>query len=154
MTAAKENEAVSSNTLFAPARRRLRMQRINLGWTFALILIATPGVQAQPERYELGQRLRAFENAWERKTDAEARKRALDPLIQATTAFFSFRLGEAGKALDQARFALESDQEPPAEKRWATAWYPSVQKRLLDARSDKLAIELFRFCPCDQEPPA
>src|SRR2546425_10846551 len=104
------------------ARGQSVMHKIQAACVVAAFCWAAPKACAQPERYELAQRLRAFETAWERKTDAEARKRALDPLIQATTAFFSFRLGEAGKALDQARFALESDQEPPAEKRCATAW--------------------------------
>ena len=32
---------------------------------------------AQTERYELGQRLKAFENAWEMQTDPASRERAL-----------------------------------------------------------------------------
>jgi predicted esterase len=124
------------------------------GLTFAVVLIWAPLASAQPERYELGQRLRAFENAWEKQNDAAARKRAIDPLIQATTAFFSFRLGEAGKSLDEARFALESDQPPSPAKRWATALYVTVPQRLLDVRDDKLEFQVGSLYQVNAEAPA
>jgi predicted esterase len=124
------------------------------GLTIAVVLILAPVAGAQPERYELGHRLRSFENAWEKQTDAEARKRAIEPLLQATTAFFSGRLGEAGKSLDEGRFALESDQPPSPAKRWATAQYVTVPRRLLDVRDDKLEFQVGSFYHVNSEPPA
>ncbi len=136
---------------------------------FALLVtvfgVATSTARAQPERFELGQRLRSFENAWEKQPDAAARKRAVEPLIQATTAFFSFRLSEAGRALDQARFALTSDQLPSPETLWANSLYVTLPQRvlddrtgktqrLLDVRADKLYLRLQPFYALDQAAPA
>ena len=47
-------------------------RRIAILFVFAL---AGPAA-AQAERYELGQRLKAFEKAWDKQTDPAARKRA------------------------------------------------------------------------------
>src|SRR5436305_9963835 len=77
MTTAKRNEAVVARGLFAPTGGRHGMHPNKTCRSVALILILTPGVHAQPERYELGQRLRAFENAWGKQADADARKRAV-----------------------------------------------------------------------------
>src|SRR5262249_243170 len=43
--------------------------------------------RAQVERFEVGQRLRAFEAVWEEQTDPKARKRAIAPLQRSATAF-------------------------------------------------------------------
>ena len=53
------------------------MHLVKICGAVAIVVVSAPPLSAQPERYELGQRLRAFENAWERQTDAEARKRVL-----------------------------------------------------------------------------
>src|SRR5690349_16175763 len=67
-----------------------------------LIVLALPlPAQAQAERFELGQRLRAFEGAWDEHPDPAGRQRAVAPLKRAVTAFFAFRLPEAGSALDE-----------------------------------------------------
>lgn len=39
------------------------MFKKTIGLTLVVVLIAASAVTAQPERFELGQRLRAFENA-------------------------------------------------------------------------------------------
>lgn len=121
------------------------MHRRRIGWACAIAVVCAPVARAQPERYELGQRLRAFENTWEKQADVEARKRAVEPLLKATPAFFSFRLGEAGRWLDQARFALVGEQPPAPEKLWAVSLYAVLPQRLLDARAGKLNVALQPF---------
>ena len=75
-----------------------------LGLTL-LAAIEPPRAFAQFERYELGRRLRDFEVEWDRIEDAQAKARAGQSLKEAVKAFFSFRLGEAGRSISEARFA-------------------------------------------------
>ena len=67
----------------------------------ASFAVAAQQCPAQEARFELGQRVRAFEIAWEQQTDATARARAVPHLNAAVTNFFSFKLDEAGRSLDQ-----------------------------------------------------
>ena len=122
-----------------------------LALLLALAPVAT--AHAQPERFELGQRLRAFENAWEKQADAMARKRAVEPLLKATTAFFSFRLGEAGRELDRARFALESETPVSSHRQWATSLFVAAAPRILDARRSELRLKLQSFYDVDATVP-
>ncbi len=108
---------------------------------------------AQPERYELGQRLKAFENAWELQTYPASRERALLILPKVTSQFFSFQLGEAGRTLDTARFALAAKEAPAPETLWWTSLYPSPEKRLIDSASTELIVDLKFFYPLKVAPP-
>lgn len=118
-----------------PAMRRLA----------SLFFVAVVGTAvAQPERYELGQRLKAFEAAWDKQPDAAARKRAVAGVGKVTTQFFSFQFGEAGRTLDDARFTLESDKPPSDAVKWATALYPDVPRRLI-VGTDDLTVNLKAF---------
>jgi len=108
---------------------------------------------AQPERYELGQRLKAFEQAWEAQTDRVTRERALIVLPKVTSQFFSFQLGEAGRTLDTARFALAANEPPAPEVFWWTSLYPLPEKRLIDAASKELIVDLKFFYPVKVAPP-
>lgn len=110
---------------------------------FILALLPISAV-AQAERYELGQRLKSFEAAWDKQTNAAARKRALSGIGKVTQQFFSFQFGEAGRTLDEARFALEFEKSPSSELQWATALYPDVPKRLIDGSTD-LTVNLKAF---------
>lgn len=114
----------------------------------ALVAAATPAV-AQPERYELGRRLRAFETAWETAPDPAARKRALADLPQVTTQFFSFRFGDAGRTLDLAAHALTSDAPLPADARLARSLFPDPETRFLDAAATELNVVVKPFYPVD-----
>ena len=84
------------------------------------------------QRFELGQRLRAVEAAWDANTDAAARKRATFLLKGAVAKFFGAQPGEAARALDNARFMLQSGDATPA-KLWAESLYLKPESRLLDA---------------------
>ncbi len=108
---------------------------------------------AQPERYELGQRLKAFEQAWVAQTDRAARERALIVLPKVTTQFFSLQLGEAGRTLDTARFALAAKEVATPEVFWWTSLYPLPEKRLIDAASKELIVDLKFFYPVKIAPP-
>jgi predicted esterase len=105
----------------------------------------------QSERYELGRRLRLFEAEWERQTDPAARKRALVMLPKVTEQFFSFRLGEAGRTLDEARFALfEKLTGPGIEKvppvnRWMASLSPIPELRLIDAERLRIDVSIKSF---------
>lgn len=113
-----------------------------------------PRVEAQPERFELGQRLRLFERAWDQQPDALARQRAITPLLSATQMFFSLQLGKAGQALDNARFALRSAEQPPFAVLWAESLYLRPRTRLLDASAKTLRVEVRPFYPLTGEAPA
>ncbi len=97
----------------------------------------------QSERYELGARLKAFEAEWDKQTDKDARKRALKDLPQVTTQFFSFQFGNAGKTLDDARFALMSDKPPSDAVLWATSLYPEVKLRLTSEKEVPITVKQF-----------
>lgn len=112
---------------------------------FALLIVLAlaPSGVAQSERYELGARLKAFEAEWEKQTDKDARKRALKDLPQVTTQFFSFQYGKAAQTLDEARFALLSDQPPSDGARWATSLYPDVKERLVKGKEVEVVVKQF-----------
>lgn len=68
---------------------------------------------AQVERYELGQRLRRFEVAWQ-EAGAERRAAAVEPMNRAVRSFFGLQLRSAAAALDEAWFAVR--KEGPADE--------------------------------------
>jgi predicted esterase len=117
-------------------------------WVVAVLLWPQPAL-AQAERYELGRRLTAFEAAWERVPDPAARERALADLPQVTTQFFSFRFGDAGRALDLAAHALASETPPATEVRWLRSLFANPESRLLDGHAKELSVEVKPFYPTD-----
>jgi len=76
-----------------------------------LALLAGPA-GAQADRYELGRRLRALEQAWAATPSPAARQEALPHAERAVRSFFTFRLTAAARALDEARLALEGEAGP------------------------------------------
>ncbi|HMP04643.1 MAG TPA: alpha/beta fold hydrolase, partial [Gemmatales bacterium] len=130
-------------------------RRLVAGWMGALAVLLTLGgaVEAQPERYELGRRLRLFEAAFEQETDPAKRARTYPPMNVAVQSFFSLRLGEAGRAMDEARRHL-LPLPPTADERWAEALYLVVEPRLYDAERCEVAFQLKAFYPPGGSPPA
>lgn len=115
-----------------------------------IVVLSASCAQAQfgldpSDRYELGQRLRLFERAFEKQQDAKARKRALAALGDVTTTFFSGRLATAAGQLDQARHTLASEKEPAAEVRWAESLIVKPGTRLLDRSAKELPISVESF---------
>lgn len=119
-----------------------------------LTLLAWPSdAPAQVERYEVGRRMKAFEAAWETTTDAARKKRALAIVADATTQFLTFRLGDAARTLDEARFALQSDDPSSDEVRWLLSLCAVPEKRLVDSAAKELRVEVRQFYPVKGGPP-
>lgn len=115
--------------------------------TALAVAITTGTAAAQPERYELGRRMKLFEAAWNNVADPAGRKRALADLPQATQQFFSFRFGEAGRTLDLAAHALRAEAPPGVTSQWVTSLYPVVEHRLLDGTAKELTVAVKPFYP-------
>ena len=98
------------------------------------------------QRFELGQRLRAVEAAWDAQTDAAARKRASFLLKSAVAKFFGAQPGDAARALDNARFMLQTGDTTPA-KLWAESLYLKPESRLFDTAGASLPFTLERLYP-------
>jgi predicted esterase len=112
---------------------------------FICLVAFTSAITAQAQRYELGRRLRSFESAWESVPGADARKRTVTPLNHAVTAFFTFRLGEAGRAIDRARFALDDSLMPTSAQLWAESLAIFPATRLVDIEMHEIALDLNAF---------
>jgi len=111
-------------------------------------------VWAQGERYELGRRLRVFEQTWDGQPDATARKRSTPALQKAVSSFFSFRLGEAGRALDEARHALISAEPRSKEQEWSDSLFVQLENNLTDASTPSVPVKVAMFYGPDLPPPA
>lgn len=108
-----------------------------------LMVLAFPAPAfAQAERYELGQRLKRFETAWEKQTDAAIRKRALAIVEKVTRQFLSFQLGEAGRTLDEAWWELSSRKELDSPTWWGLAIYADPERRAVDAKQESVKVTL------------
>lgn len=108
----------------------------------ALLMAARPAA-AQAERYELGRRLRAFEDAWER-APRERQVKSLAGLPKVTTQFFGFQFGEAGRTLDDSRRVLAGVEATP-QSAWAESLGLVPEKRLIDAASPGLGVVVKPF---------
>ena len=84
--------------------------------SLCMVLSASP-LKAS-DRYELGKRLQRFEREWQGATPA-SRARAVAPMQSAVGSFFTLQFGRAAKNLDEAWFAIRSDELPGAEERAA-----------------------------------
>jgi pimeloyl-ACP methyl ester carboxylesterase len=124
-------------------------------WLYALVLVGSMPAPswAQAERYELGRRLRQFELAFEQERDPAVRARAYPPMNQAVLSFFALKLGEAGRSMDQARYALQAEPPGPTQ-RWADSLYLVLEPRLLDAEKSQSAFQLKAFYPTDESLPS
>lgn len=110
---------------------------------FALAPVAVSAAPAaQDFRFELGQHLRAFEIAFEERADPAIRARALPHLKEAVARFFALQPGEAARSIDRARFALLSEDPPPAAAVWASALSVRPACRFLDAGAAALEATL------------
>src|SRR5262249_5680153 len=93
-------------------------------------------------RYELGQRLKRFETAWEKNKSAEAERFALKHLDKLTQQFFAFQWGEAGRSLDRAGFELVSENEPGIAREWTWSLYAVPETRLVDGSAKDLPVTI------------
>jgi pimeloyl-ACP methyl ester carboxylesterase len=100
---------------------------------------------AQPEQYELGRRIGAFELAWEKNTDAQARKKALAILRPTTLLMLTSKFDEAGRAFDDARHAIADAKEVPPATLWAESLCVRLGSRLIDAKETVLPFTVQQF---------
>ncbi|MBI1762229.1 MAG: alpha/beta fold hydrolase [Acidobacteria bacterium] len=98
-----------------------------------LLCLAARTAPAQADRFELGQRLRACEAAWDTQYNGESRRAAVLHLQQAVQLFFGFKLSEAARELDAARMDLRWPNEPTPFARWAESLFVKPDSRLFDA---------------------
>lgn len=104
-------------------------------------------IPAQLGRYEMGRRLRLFEQAWEQADDA-ARARATPHLDGAVRAFFALNAAKATQGIEAARGALASSTAT-----WADALALAPAARLLDPRAAPLVVTIASLFDTDAEPP-
>ena len=97
---------------------------------------------AQADRFELGQRLRACEAAWETQYNGESRRVAVNHLKQAVQLFFGLKLSEAARELDAARMDLRWPNEPTNFARWAESLFVKLDSRFIDAAATELPFTL------------
>ncbi len=129
------------------------MKPLKLLFVLALVSSWAGSLAAQPIRFELGQRTRAMEIAWDAQPNAEARQRATVHLKQAVTLFFAFKLNDAAKQLDHARFALQSTPPLAPEAQWAESLFVLPESRWLDRRAASLTFTLDKMYATSEEIP-
>jgi predicted esterase len=120
---------------------------------FCLLLLPAGRAAAQAERFEIGQRLRTFERAWEKQKDPAARKRALDAIQNLVPQFLRGRLDEAARTLAAGGDALRSEKDPSAEVRWAQSLSLQTVRRLADIDLAELPVTLAPFYKVKAEAP-
>lgn len=105
-------------------------------------LVATaPTGWCQPERHELGERLKRFEQAWEKQTEPAVRKEALQVVRSASRQFLTLQLGEAGRTLDEARQILERNTRLTPEYRWLESLYIVPNRRIIQPAKATVQLE-------------
>ena len=107
---------------------------------------------AQADRFELGQRLRACEAAWDAQPDPARRKEAVPNLKKSVDLFFKLKLSEAGRALDEARFTLSSAQPMTAAALWAESLYVKPDSRFIDSALPALDFTVGQMYPAGESP--
>lgn len=120
----------------------------------ATVLLVASAAGAQPKvdaadlpamRYELGQRLKRFEAAWEKHESEAGRARALGHIQKLTQQFFAFQFGEAGRSLDRATFALATEDVPSNSREWAWSLYAVPESRVVDGSAKELTVTIKQF---------
>ena len=116
----------------------------------ALVFFLAASAGAQPPaaaelpalRYELGQRFKRFETAWE-KYDLDSRRgRALERIGKLTQQFFAGKFDEAARALDLGTFAFLTDDAPGTGRQWVWSLYAVPETRLVDGKAKELSVTI------------
>ncbi len=98
---------------------------------------------AQQDRYELGQRLRRFELAWQ-TADVAARGRSVSAMEAAVNQFFRLQLKQAGRHLDQAYLTVLGAESSPAHG-WALSQRVAIDPLVADAQEPQIRVGLRDF---------
>lgn len=99
--------------------------------------------EAQSERYELGKRLRRFEEAWQ-SASPEIQKKSAPILQAAVSKFFSLDLLGAAEKLDQAWIATQYEKLD-AWREWAVPLRIQSSATLFDRSVGEVTFTLKRF---------
>ena len=132
-----------------------RWQRFNSGMrsrlSFVLVAaLALGNLAAQVDRYELGQRLRAFERRLAVESDEARRKAAFAEMDRAVQAFFQMDMGAVAKAIYSADCALAARQPSVAEQ-YAASLQWSLAARLVAVGDGELKGKLSLAYKIDAE---
>lgn len=101
---------------------------------------------AQPERHELGRKLRNFEEAWESSKDPTGKEAAAKKMNTAVMSFFSFKLPEAARAMDAGYRILQGSKASPKLAELLSLWIKPEQ-RWLDGKTKTMKVQVDRFYP-------
>jgi predicted esterase len=124
------------------------MRRFCLAGACSLVLVGSAaadppaGAEVAALRYELGQRLKRFEAAWEKHEGERERTRALGHVEKLTRQFFALQFGEAARSLDRAAFALVTEDDPAASRQWAWSLYAVPECRVAAGDQKELAVTI------------
>jgi hypothetical protein len=121
--------------------------RHTLAAVFA-VLAFTAAASAQLDRYELGLRLRAYEERLGASTDQERTAASLRELDRAVQAFFRFDLAAVARAVDAADRRLLA-AAPDAATAFARSLRLSTAARLCDPQAGPVAFTLAVAFPSD-----
>ncbi len=117
----------------------------------SVLLVPTTTIIGQVERYDLGKRLRRFEEAW--AIAAEDRRHESTPVMEeAVRSFFSLRLTKTAERIDQAWLRVRGSPTPE----WQLAAIPysiKTEAALLDSANPELSVSLQPFYPSPGEVP-
>lgn len=116
------------------------------------VLMATAAT-AQEGRYDLAQRLRDLEEAWDQTEDASARARAVPLLDRAVRAFFALDVAQVAEYLDRARHALRGSEPPAASVRWSDSLAFRLRCRFVEVGAQQLDIQVQPLYQTDSERP-
>ena len=125
---------------------------------FCLLPLSSTSAQvnflADADRFELGQRLRAFEAALENQKVVSLRLKVIKTLKPITGLFFTGQLGEVARLLDVARLTLATGKEPDAKLLHAQALSIRPARVFLDSAAMELAFSVRSFYqPPGERPP-
>lgn len=122
-----------------------RLSRVSLCACFGLLiscwLDGGGHLCAQEARYELGRRLKRFEQQWE-VADQQGRTRSTAWMEKAVSSFFSLQLLDAAKMLDLATVSLQQTAGPDDDTAWILSRRFAASPLMADTSQTELKLEL------------
>jgi len=117
-----------------------------------IIAVGNCVAEAQIERYELGKRLRRFEEAWHSAPE-EIRANSAAFMQEAVQSFFSLNLQEAARKLDKAWVVTRGNATEEWE-RGAIPYRIDLSSSLFDSNAESCTVSLKKLYESDEPLPA